>query len=369
MKIAMILTNGFDPDPRVYKEALSLTKLGHKVEIICWDRECKHSSTPVENLNNIKIVRFFGTAKYGSGYKQGIKFLQFKRFVYDYIKSNNFDAIHCHDFDGIYIGYSINNKLKLKLVYDEHDLFYMYFINRNGLLNKLIYKYIISKEAKMLKKVDTHIVVTPEMKKVYGNKSKRLVVINNAPSHNIFTDITKTECDVIRVGYIGSIRYVNELKTLVDVSQRFKDKINVIISGGGVDLQELKEYCSQYNNVEITGGFTMDQLEVLYKNIDITYAFYPSDVSAISMPNKFYESIITETPIIANKETEFGREVVHNLFGFGVSEENTVEELEKVICKLLSSTELYNNIKDNMKRNKYKYLWEANEEHLSEIYS
>ncbi|WP_406547903.1 hypothetical protein ACI7YV_17510 [Clostridium ljungdahlii] len=58
MNIAMILTNGFDPDPRVYKEAKSLTKLGHKITILCWDREGTYIDKPEENLDGIKIVRF-----------------------------------------------------------------------------------------------------------------------------------------------------------------------------------------------------------------------------------------------------------------------------------------------------------------------
>lgn len=54
----MLLTNGFDPDPRVYKEAKSLTKLGHKITILCWDRDGTYVDKPEENLNGIKIVRF-----------------------------------------------------------------------------------------------------------------------------------------------------------------------------------------------------------------------------------------------------------------------------------------------------------------------
>lgn len=47
----MILTNGFDPDPRVYKEAKSLIKLGHKVTILCWDRSGEYINKPTEFLN------------------------------------------------------------------------------------------------------------------------------------------------------------------------------------------------------------------------------------------------------------------------------------------------------------------------------
>nr|WP_284703594.1 glycosyltransferase [Clostridium swellfunianum] len=369
MKIAMILTNGFDPDPRVYKEAKSLVKLGHNVEILCWDRESKYKDTPEELLDGIVIKRFFGEAQYGTGYKQGFKFLSFKKDVLDYMMHHHFDAIHCHDFDGLFIGYSINKKLKLKLVYDEHDLFYMYFADRPGKLNKIIYNFIISWEKMMLKNVDNHIVVTSEMKKLYENISKSIYVVTNAPSKDIFRDIAKTPSNKLRIGYIGSVRYLEELKILADISQKFEEKIEVIISGRGIALDELKEYCKGYDNIKITGAYSFSDLENLYKNTDITYAFYPSRISSISMPNKFYESIITETPIIANKFMEFGREVEKHKLGYAIDEENLELDLEKAILELISDDSKVEYFKNQMKAIKEDYLWEANERRLSEIYS
>lgn len=35
----MLLSNGFSPDPRVYKEAVTLVKNGYEVIILAWDRE------------------------------------------------------------------------------------------------------------------------------------------------------------------------------------------------------------------------------------------------------------------------------------------------------------------------------------------
>lgn len=365
----MILTNGFDPDPRVYKEALSLVKLGHNVTILCWDRESKYKDSAIQILDGIKIVRFFANSKYGSGYKQALKFWKFRNEVSNYIRKNNFDALHCHDFDGFFIGYTICKNMKIKLVYDEHDLFYTYFLNRKGIINKFICNFIKYSEKIMLKRVDNHIVVTPEMARLYSNSSNNITIINNAPLSAIFRDINKTHSNKLRIGYIGSVRYLEELKVLIDVSQKFKDKVEIIISGRGVALDELISYSSNYKNVEITGAFSMDQLEELYKNIDITYAFYPGDVSSISMPNKFYESIITETPIIANKETEFGKEVIKNNIGYSIDETSLSKELEKIISELVENKTKREFIVNNMRRIKGDYVWEANDKKLEAIYA
>jgi glycosyltransferase involved in cell wall biosynthesis len=365
----MLLTNGFDPDPRVYKEAKTLTKLGHKVTILCWDRSGEYIDKHTETIDGISIVRFFGNAKYGTGYKQAFKFLNFKEDVYKYLKGKDFQALHCHDFDGLFIGHSINKKLKLKLVYDEHDLFYMYFADRNGIINKLIYNFIIIKEKQMLKSVDTHIVVTPKMGEIYKNLSKEIVMVNNAPYDNLFQDIEKMPSDKLRIGFIGSVRYYKEMKSLIDASQKYKDDVEIVICGRGIYSEQLQEYSKNLSNVNIQGSYSINELEKLYRIIDVTYAFYPGNTATISMPNKFYESIITETPIIANINTEFGYEVDKHKLGYGIKGENLTEELEGVIHNLLMNRDEKKNILENMRNIKRDYFWEANEPRLKSIYS
>ncbi|AKA71907.1 glycosyltransferase [Clostridium scatologenes] len=369
MNIAMVLTNGFDPDPRVYKEAKSLTKLGHKVTILCWDRSGVYINKPEENIDGIKIVRFFGNAQYGSGYKQAFKFLKFKKDVLEYMKNKKFDAIHCHDFDGLFIGHSINKKLKLKLVYDEHDLFYTYFLGRPGLLNKLIYNFIILREKSMLRNVDKHIVVTPKMSEIYKNISKEIYIVNNAPYKNLFNNIKKIPSDKLRIGFIGSVRYYDEMKALVDASQFYKDKVEIVVCGRGIYSDKLADYSKKFSNVRIKGAYSIDELEELYRNVDITYAFYPGNTATISMPNKFYESIITETPIIANIKTEFGYEVQKHKIGYGISGEHLTEELKVIIANLVEDKNEKKNILENMRQIKEDYFWESNEPILNKIYS
>lgn len=368
MKIAMILTNGFDPDPRVYKEAKTLVHIGHTVHILCWDRTGRYKDKPIEELDGIKIVRFFGDAVYGTGYKQLGKFLDFKNDVYKYISENDFEAIHCHDFDGLFIGYNVNKKLNKKLVYDEHDLFYMYFADRKGLINKAVYYFIINMEKRMLPKVDTHIVVTPKMAEMYESMGGNTVIVNNAPYKGLFNDIKKTESSKIRIGFIGSVRYLEEMRALINASQKYKEAVEVVINGGGIALEELKYYCSELENVTITGAYSIKDIEGLYKNIDVTYAFYPGKTSEISMPNKFYESIITETPIIANEVTEFGQEVKKNGLGYTINGNDLEYDLKTVISKLVDNKNEIKDIAEKMRTIKDQYFWEANEDILRKIY-
>ena len=75
--IFMILTNGFNPDVRVYKEAKFLVQNGYNVTILCWDRKCKNELKIEENIDGINIKRFKIQSKPGSGMKQLMPFLKF----------------------------------------------------------------------------------------------------------------------------------------------------------------------------------------------------------------------------------------------------------------------------------------------------
>ena len=69
-KVYMILTNGFDPDVRVYKEAKYLVEKNFDVTILCWDRRCEYIDKEEEILDGIKIKRFFIPSTPGTGLKQ-----------------------------------------------------------------------------------------------------------------------------------------------------------------------------------------------------------------------------------------------------------------------------------------------------------
>ncbi|MCK5636608.1 MAG: hypothetical protein KAH91_04225, partial [Thermoplasmatales archaeon] len=59
MNILMLLSNSFARDPRVYYEAISLVKAGHKVTVLGWDKKRENPSFEVKD--EIEIVRSYNT--------------------------------------------------------------------------------------------------------------------------------------------------------------------------------------------------------------------------------------------------------------------------------------------------------------------
>lgn len=83
----------------------------------------------------------------------------------------------------------------------------------------------------------------------------------------------------------------------------------------------------------------------------------------------FFESIITETPIIADVNTEFGKIVYDKKFGFVINSNQEVStQLKDILRKIINDKNILNVIKSNMSKEKNKYCWENNIESLLSIY-
>jgi hypothetical protein len=369
MKILMLLTNAFDPDPRVYKEAKSLVQAGHEIEIFCWDRESRYRENPVEILDGIRIIRFFSKGSYGAGFWQLAGYLAYFRAAKKHAAICGMEAVHCHDFDALVIGNSISKKHKVRLVFDEHDFFHLYFKNRRGWLNRYIARLIILCQKRIMKKVHAHIVVTPKMKEFYGTNEK-VVVITNAPLKESFTQTRKKEKqDKPVIGFVGTVRYFEELKTLMEEAKNFPD-IHILIAGKGRALGRLLEFYHEnpMKNVTITGEYTLKDLESIYAGIDVTYLIYPPEDSEISLPNKFFESIITQTPIIADLKAEYGR-CVHTLrIGWTIDRERLRESIRGILTELDTDASILDEFRGNMRKIKDEYYWDNNLPVLFKLY-
>lgn len=101
-QITMILTNEFNPDPRVYKEAVYFVARGFNVTILCWDRGI--SDLPeYEIKDGIEVIRFKIPSVYGSGFKQFGAFFKYILACRKYLKTHHCDYLHCNDLDGTII--------------------------------------------------------------------------------------------------------------------------------------------------------------------------------------------------------------------------------------------------------------------------
>src|SRR5260370_13027358 len=119
--IVMLLTNAYDPDPRVRQEALALIGMGCRVRLLAWDRDCRAAAT--DCMEGVEVERVFLASAHGRGTTQ----LFF--YAWLYLKMlwrgwrTSFDVVHCHDLDTLPLGFLLGKLKRTPVVYDAHESF------------------------------------------------------------------------------------------------------------------------------------------------------------------------------------------------------------------------------------------------------
>ena len=159
----------------------------------------------------------------------------------------------------------------------------------------------------------------------------------NTPDKEVFANYKKKSTGLFTVGFIGGIRYLEQMKLLVDACSIVG--CNVLFAGAGGttdDYLKITDYCKGKQNVEFYGKYNYsEEIAKLYGMVDCVYAVYDADNPnvRIALPNKLYESIICELPIIVAKNTYLEELVKYYNVGYSVSHHD-VNDLVNVLKEL-----------------------------------
>ena len=357
-KIYMILTNGFDPDVRVYKEAKYLVTEGFNVEIICWDRKCEYVDRNEEVIDGINIKRFCIPSKPGTGMKQIIPYIKFIKNTRKYLKDKVYSYLHCHDFDGIVVGMFTKNKKKTKIIFDMHEIYKNYSYARN-----IFFDFVFNK---ILKKSDYIIHVNEAQ--IEGMKStikEKTVFLPNYPESKVYEPIEKNASEKIRVNYIGALRDYESLNSLAKLNNNDKN-IEVGLYGTGVCYDKLKEQY-QGSNVKVYGKYNgITESGEIYRNTDILYCSYNPQIKnwKTSYPVKLFESIVTLTPVIVTENTVSGDFVEK----YGIGKTIKYGDTESIINAILDIKQSYDMYVENIKNISDNYKWKNVVKNLKKVY-
>lgn len=371
----MILDNYFAPDPRVYKEAIYLVEKGHDVEILALDKKNVAKDRPVEIMDGIKIKRFFCRTENTTRLMEQNKFIRlFKYFIYlfwsikfmyqckSYLKKSSYDYLHCHDLLAAITGVIIKKKQDV-FIFDRHENFELMGGNLRRKITKIILKCIYSKSKYIITTSDESYDI---IDKKYSDK---IVIINNYPNVNCFSNVEKTKSDLLRISFIGAVRTYDELKILFDACIGLEDVV-VRIHGSGSRSEDVALLAKSYKNIEVYGEYNgIKEANELYKQSDVTYCVYgdfnKNSVSTFAV--KFYESIYTGTVLIVNKNSAMGKLVQKEKIGFCVKWDD-IQDVRNAIEYIKNNPQEVQKIKERMLSMRDKYSWESVVKKLDDIY-
>jgi len=369
MNILMTLANSFTHDPRVYMEARSLIRAGHRVTVLAWDRE--GNNKPQEIKDEIEIVRSYNSrlmnlAKYdifkmylwwNKGYKDALKLC----------KNKKFDIIHSHDLSSLKIGLKLKKRFSLPLIYDAHEIF-GYMITQD--VPNFFARQALDTEKKWIKDVDQIITVNEPLKKYFESISNHpvTIVMNAKEIKDIKYEPSKSK--KLSLIYLGSL---NDCRFLPEAIEVVREIPNVELIMGGIGKPEylkfLKEKCSKIKNINFIGTIPMEEVLPMTKKSDVIICMFDPKyrINKVGLPNKLFEAMVCGRPIICTKGIHSGDFVEKEKCGLAIN--YSTDELKKTIIRLRDNPKLCEELgKNGIDAAVKKYSWEKQEEKLLNVY-
>jgi glycosyltransferase involved in cell wall biosynthesis len=301
----MLLTNAYDPDPRVRQEALALIGMGCHVRLLAWDRDLK--SPAFECMEGVDVERVFMTSAHGRGTFQLLYYpWVYLKMLWRGLRSPC-DVIHCHDLDTLPIG-SVLGKLKRKpVVFDAHENFTDMLV---GSVHPLVRRGLLGLENFLIRRVNLLITVGEKLRRHFVERgARRAVVVGNWKRLEEYSRSETQNRDVRRrlgipdgaltVVCITHLLKDRKLEELLGAVERCPD-VYAIIGGKGV-LEPLVRQCAAKNPRIRYVGFARG-VEIPDCTCASDVVYYGCDPenpnTRFSAPNKLYEALAAGRPLI-----------------------------------------------------------------------
>lgn len=319
------------------------------------------------SLAEFSKVTFFGISKYKNNMKvKNVKYFNFQRSyknffnlilyiknLINHILKNKFDNLHIVD-EELYILLFffllfLKPFKKLFVILDVFDSIYL----KNNIspfkINKLFFKLYLSQ-------IDQLIITDQNRLQLYPkslDKIKNAITLENYPYKvNIENNISIK--NTIYIAYIGTLSKARGSLYLSKLLKRYE---NVkIVSMGLVCDEFTSSFLKNNNKVSFYGNLSTDEMNnILIKNVHYLFLYYPptSLNNIYSSPNKIYDAINLNIPILVNNDTKSANFVSKNNIGMNydlkhIMSKNKIEKLiinhkeYKEELKKLKDLDIYN---------------------------
>jgi glycosyltransferase involved in cell wall biosynthesis len=333
--ILMLLSNAYDPDPRVRQEAVSLIAMGCRVRLLAWDRDLK--APAFERVEGIDVERIFVASSHGRGAMQVVFYLRLYLKMFWRGMRARFDAVHCHDLDTLPLGFLLGALRRRPIIYDAHESFPDMLA---GSIPAFAQRGLAWLETCLIRRTTLLITVGEKLRRHFaGRGAKRTVVIGNWKRLADFSRTLEQIRDVRRhlgvpdgalavvcVTQLRDDRKIEELLAAADESPN----VYVVIAGAGA-LERRVAQAAAANPRIIFPGFVTGAVIADYTCAAdvIYYGFDPDNPNArFSAPNKLFEALAAGRPLITGDFGEIA-EVVRRAHCGIVLPEYSVAEIKR----------------------------------------
>lgn len=287
-------------------------------------------------------------------------------------KSLKINVVNCHSLSILPLGVILKYFFGIKLIYDPHEL----ETEKNGLsgLRKRLFKIT---ERLLISKVDATIVVCKPIGDWYRDSYnlKNIYVVRNMPLRLDLNTIPLFDLkiefsipkDHILFLYQGLLTPGRGVEKTLNLFQRLDKKRHILFMGYGDMEPMIRKYANEFENIHFKPAVKPHEIMSYTSSADIGI-FVPDNSCLsyyLSLPNKYFEYIIAEVPLIVNNWPCLKEWINEYDIGWLVEED------------LLNYDMLFNNIsldeikekRANMKIAKENVGWELDEHAYEDLYN
>lgn len=364
MKVILIRSRAIDP--AVNKVAKSLSQNGYDVKLLVWDRE---SGIGVKNDDGYTICRFGFKAPHD---KFTVLFYLPIWWLYEFffLLRDDSEVIHACDLDTLIPAIIVKLVKKVKLCYTIYDF---YADNLPKQIPSIVKNLVVSVEKFGIRFANILFLVDESRYgQVKGARINNLVYIYNSPPDYFYAK-QKQSVSAGRetvIFYAGIIHKSRGLKSMIRVVEDI-DNVRLIIAGTGPDKDLLGNQPPDIKKkMQYIGWIPYE--DVIRKTLEanILFAFYDPVVpnNKYASPNKLFEAMMCEKPIIVNDDTSMSN-IVRKMSCGIVVPYGDVNAIKDAILKLKNDSLLYRKLGENgRKAYKEKYSWNIMENRLIKAY-
>lgn len=364
-KIVMIRSAPLNPDPRLEREALTLSDAGNSVCLLGWDRSLNCLKNEI--TEKYIVHRFKFRAPFG---KKIIFFLPiWWIYVLCWLLKNKWDIVHVTDFDSCTPGLLAAIIKRKPIVYEIYD-YYPDKIKLPRFIRQILVMY-----DKFTMRYVNKIIILDECKyeQIDFDDKEKVVVIYNGPNdlcENILPQ--QREQGILKVFYGGTFFPGRDILSMIIACSQITG-VHITIAGYGYPttlVEEIKNLCDTTPNAEFLGKISNTDLLSISSESDVLFALYDPQIrnNKFASPTKLFDAMMCGKPFITNSNSSTANLVLQEKCGLIVPY-GDVSALKNILLSLRDNPSMRKELGNNgRKAYLNKYSWKIMSKKLENTY-
>lgn len=330
--VLMVVFSSIQYDARVIRSAKAINDLGKEIVVIS-----RNSDISYKNKHFKSIV-------FKSKLKGVFLLISFWFYVLKFsVKhKNDIDLLYMHDYYLSYLGLILSKILKVRWVYDAHEL----LIRRKDHKHSFRSGFFFFLEKCSIRKADLVIAANEERRRIiqFVYKLKNTVSVANISDRRESKDQSINKEDIIV--YQGNMNENRNVSYFIEILKYLPERIKLKLVGGGPDIPMYKQLVEDLNlshRVIFAGWIPYSQLLNESKQCKLAIVYY----SLIGLnnyycsPNKVYEYAQIGIPMFVSPQPFLKYIVIKYKIGQVLDINNTIESEAKKMLNIIDNYAQY----------------------------